>query len=147
MAKCGMEQGLRQGDPLSPFLFILFAEGLNCMMEEAVSQEIFRPTKVDGDRVTLSHLQFADDAVFCGEWSEENARSLLSILHCFKMTSGLKINLDRSILSGVEVGPEEISSGWIVGMFSSSSSLHVSGSSCRMEHESHKKLRCGGREI
>ena len=50
-------QGLRQGDPLSPFLFLLAAEGLNIMMKAMVEAELFRGYKVGGgDSMILSHL-------------------------------------------------------------------------------------------
>lgn len=103
-----MERGLRQGDPLSPFLFILAAEALNVMIEEAVSQDLFWPVAVRNDNITLSHLQFVDDSTFYGEWFIENAKSLLAILQCFKMISGLKINYNKSKVFGVGVETEAV---------------------------------------
>ncbi|GKE20695.1 RNA-directed DNA polymerase, eukaryota [Tanacetum coccineum] len=50
------ERGVRQGDPLSPFLFILAAEGLNSMIKEAVQKDIFKGIKVGAERVVVSHL-------------------------------------------------------------------------------------------
>jgi len=50
-------RGLRQGDPLSPFLVLLAAEGLNIMMKAMVKAELFRGYKVGGgDSMILSHL-------------------------------------------------------------------------------------------
>ncbi|GJY21854.1 cysteine-rich receptor-like protein kinase [Tanacetum coccineum] len=62
----GLERGVRQGDPLSPFLFILATEGLNAIVTEAVEKGIFRVV-VGANKVTVSHLQYADDAIFFGE--------------------------------------------------------------------------------
>jgi hypothetical protein len=62
-----LERGLRQGDPLSPFLFLLAAEGLNVMMKAMVEGNRFSGYSVGGeDAVTMSHLQFADDTLLLG---------------------------------------------------------------------------------
>lgn len=103
-----MHRGLRQGDPLSPFLFILAAESLNIMMNQAVSWILFLPFKVHDFDVHVSHLQFADDAIFFGAWSTENATSLLAILRCFESVSGLRTNLAKSRLFGIRVDLEEV---------------------------------------
>ncbi|GKD41149.1 RNA-directed DNA polymerase, eukaryota, partial [Tanacetum coccineum] len=43
------------------------------------------------------------DAVFIGEWTNDNLRGIMQILHCFSLSSGLKINLSKSQLLGVGV--------------------------------------------
>lgn len=103
-----MERGLRQGNTLSPFLFILAEESLYVMMEESVNQELFIPTSIRYNNTKLSHLQFADDATFYGEWSIENARSLPAILQCFELTAGLKINFEKTKVFGVGVQAESV---------------------------------------
>ncbi|XP_072072020.1 uncharacterized protein [Arachis hypogaea] len=61
-----MERGLRQGDPLSPFLFVLVVDVLHRMVGEAVRIGRISPLVVGRDSVELLHLQFADDTIlFC----------------------------------------------------------------------------------
>nr|GEX13663.1 RNA-directed DNA polymerase, eukaryota [Tanacetum cinerariifolium] len=49
-----------------------------------------------GGLVNLSHMFYADDAVFVGEWSERNITTLVHVLECFHKASGLKINMSKS---------------------------------------------------
>ncbi|XP_071717987.1 uncharacterized protein [Rutidosis leptorrhynchoides] len=74
-----MKKGLRQGDPLSHFLFIVAIEALNVAMKEGVDSGIFKGVSLVGDNVIISHLQYADDALFFGEWSVDNASNLIRI--------------------------------------------------------------------
>ncbi|GJX27101.1 beta-fructofuranosidase, insoluble isoenzyme 1-like protein isoform X2 [Tanacetum coccineum] len=75
-SKFKLERGLRQGDPLSPFLFILAVEALNVVFLEARNKSIFLGAEVGRDKVPISHLQFADDALIVGHWLLPNAKNL-----------------------------------------------------------------------
>nr|GEV09463.1 RNA-directed DNA polymerase, eukaryota [Tanacetum cinerariifolium] len=61
------------------------------------------------DTVNLSHLFYADDAVFVGQWSERNISTLTYVLECFHKASGLKINVCKSKIMGIRVYNENIS--------------------------------------
>nr|GEV36188.1 RNA-directed DNA polymerase, eukaryota, reverse transcriptase zinc-binding domain protein [Tanacetum cinerariifolium] len=63
--------GLKQGDPLAPYLFILIMESLHLSFSRAVDAGIFTGIKIDYS-LTISHIFYADDAVFIGEWSNAN---------------------------------------------------------------------------
>nr|GEY58757.1 RNA-directed DNA polymerase, eukaryota [Tanacetum cinerariifolium] len=83
--------GLKQGDPLSPYLFILIMESLHFSFSRVVNEGICKGISLNG-KSSISHLFYADDAMFVREWSEDNLKSIVSILKCFFFASGLKIN-------------------------------------------------------
>ncbi|WJX93090.1 hypothetical protein P8452_74658 [Trifolium repens] len=98
-----IQRGLKQGDPLAPFLFLIVAEGFSGVMRKAVEVGSFKGLFVGGDPVHVSHLQYADDTICIGEASVENLWSLKAILRGFEMASGLKVNFWKSGLCGVNV--------------------------------------------
>ncbi|XP_021974901.1 uncharacterized protein LOC110870014 [Helianthus annuus] len=96
-------RGLRQGDSLSPFLFVIIMEALTGIMKRAVSFGLFKGLRCTLDDSLLSHLLYADDVMFIGEWSTANAINLCRILKCFYLTSGLNVNLSKCSVYGVGV--------------------------------------------
>ncbi|GKA23216.1 RNA-directed DNA polymerase, eukaryota [Tanacetum coccineum] len=100
-------RGLKQGDPLAPFLFILVMESLHLSFNKVTEAGLFKGLKLDSS-LSISHLFYADDAVFIGEWSDLNITRILHILHCFSIASGLKINLLKSHILGVGVPHEKV---------------------------------------
>lgn len=78
-----------------------------CLLLESLKRVFFKGVAISNS-VTISHLFYADDAVFVGDWSESNLASILNVLHCFSLTSGLKINVHKSQLLGVGVPPDII---------------------------------------
>ncbi|GJR44479.1 RNA-directed DNA polymerase, eukaryota [Tanacetum coccineum] len=101
-------KGLKQGDPLSPFLFLLVMETLHISFQRVVDEGMYQGIKVGG-LINLSHMFYADDAVFVGECSESNISSLIHVLDCFHKVSGLKINMSKSKLMGIEVEAGKVS--------------------------------------
>ena len=68
-------RGLRQGDPLSPYLFILCLERLSIQLTEAVQEKHLHPISFWG-RVHLSHLFFADDIFLFTRATARDCRNL-----------------------------------------------------------------------
>uniref|UniRef100_A0A803P465 Reverse transcriptase domain-containing protein n=1 Tax=Cannabis sativa TaxID=3483 RepID=A0A803P465_CANSA len=101
-------RGLRQGDPLSPFLFTLVADVLGRMTNKAVSTGNISGFLVGKERVQVSHLQFADDTIFFVE-NEQSLHKLLRVVEAFCAISGLKINLSKSQLLGICMDEEIVS--------------------------------------
>ncbi|XP_019457528.1 PREDICTED: uncharacterized protein LOC109357927 [Lupinus angustifolius] len=96
-----MVRGLRQGDPIAPFLFLIVVEGLVGIMRSAVAKRLFKGYEVGKDKVFISHLQYADDTLLIGAKSADNIMVLKSILKCFELVSGLRINFHKSQFIGI----------------------------------------------
>ncbi|KAM7497251.1 hypothetical protein LguiA_021665 [Lonicera macranthoides] len=103
-------RGIRHGDPLSPFLFVLVADVLHRLMERAEDKNLVEGFEIGRDSVTLSHLQFADDTIFFLSNNEEKFKNLIGILEIFGLVSGLKINMTKSILVGINFEKDQMSS-------------------------------------
>lgn len=101
-----IQKGLKQGDPLAPFLFLLVVEGLSGLVRSAEALGLYQGFKVGNSGLSISHLQYADDTLFLGEATMNNLWSLKTILRCFELASGLKVNFSKSSVMGVNVGDE-----------------------------------------
>jgi hypothetical protein len=62
-----LERGLRQRDPLSPYLFLIAAEGLDVLMQAMMASNVFTGYQFGThEPLSISHLQFADDTLLLG---------------------------------------------------------------------------------
>lgn len=75
-----MSRGLRQGNPLSPFLFLIASEGFNIIMQKVIEVGKFKAFKFKGCNVQVSHLHFVDDTLIIGENSQENVKTIEFVL-------------------------------------------------------------------
>lgn len=103
-----LQKGLRQGDPLSPFIFLLVAEGLSLLMKKATNGGFFAPAEIGRNKIGVSHLQFEDDTIFLGSASVENARVMKRILKIMELVSGLRVNYDKCWLFGINVSDQRL---------------------------------------
>nr|GEY27840.1 RNA-directed DNA polymerase, eukaryota [Tanacetum cinerariifolium] len=99
-------KGLKQGDPLSPFLFILVTESLHLSFQRVVDVGLFSGIKLDSS-MSVSHLFYADDAIFMGKWNQSNIDTVVRVLKVFHSASGLRINMKKSKLMGIAVDAEQ----------------------------------------
>ena len=100
-----LQRSLRQGDPLSPFLLLLASEGLNFLMTSVVENNLYTGYGVGtSNSVVVSNLQFADDTLLIGEKKWANVRALRAMLTLFADMSGLKVNFNKSLLVGINIG-------------------------------------------
>nr|GEY05482.1 cytochrome P450 716B1-like [Tanacetum cinerariifolium] len=100
-------KGLKQGDPLSPFLFILVMESLHLSFKIVEDAGMFNKIMFNSSML-LSHMFYMDDAIFMGQWSNRNIDTLIYMLKCFQRASGLSINLSKSNLMGIAVSVEKV---------------------------------------
>eukprot|EP00253_Pinus_taeda_P028709 PITA_28709 len=89
-------RGIRRGDPLSPFLFILAAEGLGRFIKKQREANKIKGLKLWGNNLPLTHQQFVDDIMLFGEPTVKEVKHLRRILDLFAEASGLEINREKS---------------------------------------------------
>ncbi|GJS92631.1 hypothetical protein Tco_0799599 [Tanacetum coccineum] len=58
--------------------------------------------------LSISHLFYANDAVFMGQWCDGNISTLIHVLKCFYRASGLRINMSKSKILGVNVDSDKV---------------------------------------
>ncbi|KAK4268822.1 hypothetical protein QN277_022056 [Acacia crassicarpa] len=89
-------RGIRQGDLLSPYLFILVAEVLSNMISKSQVNKRLKGVKLSNGCPVLTHSFFADDALLYMHASRRNCMYLANILELYCAASGQVINLDKS---------------------------------------------------
>ena len=90
------QRGLRQGDPLSPYLFILSAEGFSALLQKAECQGKLEGIKICQEAPRVNHLFFADDSLILMRARPSDAQELAHILKIYERVSGQVINKDKS---------------------------------------------------
>ncbi|KAL2939182.1 hypothetical protein RDABS01_023732, partial [Bienertia sinuspersici] len=88
--------GLRQGDPLSPYIFILCMEVLSRKIESLQRNNTLKGIALSRRGERISHLFFADDALFCFEATPDSCHALKEVLEDFCKLSGEMINYKKS---------------------------------------------------
>ena len=89
-------KGIRQGDPLSPYLFILCMEYLGNLIKEKCSKGLWCPLKASHGNLRISHLFFADDLILFAKVNDEICDVILEVLQTFCMESDQKISSEKS---------------------------------------------------
>ena len=90
--------GLRQGDPLSPYLFLLCAEGLSALLHKATQRNDLKGLAASTRGPRISHLFFADDSlIFCQARKKEGAK-VQRILQVYESSSGQQLNRKKTTL-------------------------------------------------
>jgi len=89
-------RGIRQGDPLSPYIFILMANMLSTLIHQALNMGNLKGIQFNRWCPTLTYLFFADDAIFFLDGSRKECHELATILNQYCMATGQAINRNKS---------------------------------------------------
>lgn len=89
-------RGIRQGDPLSPYLFILCAEGLSALMHKYEREKWMHGVKICRKDPVINHMLFADDCYVYCKANEDEASKLLEMLDKFEKATGQRVNTAKS---------------------------------------------------
>ena len=81
-------RGLRQGDPISSYLFLLCAEAFSGLLTKAVQEKSLHGVKISKSTPPVSHLLFADDSVLFVRANTQECKRLADIISHFEFASG-----------------------------------------------------------
>ena len=94
-------RGVRQGDPLSLFPFVIVMKAFSRMVKASIDHSLFLGFTVGArwsEQVHISHLVFADDTLIFCEAFLDQVQAIGDLLVCFELVSGLKVNLAKSVI-------------------------------------------------
>jgi hypothetical protein len=89
-------RGIRQGDPISPYLFLLCTEGLSSVLLRKESCGELQGIRNGRQGPPISHLLFADDSIFFARSDQRSVQSLKEALYLYYDGPGQQINLEKS---------------------------------------------------
>lgn len=90
------DRGIRQGDPISPYIFVLCIERLSHMITEVVNRGDWKGIRVSNEGPDISHLFFVDDMVLFAKATNDQIKMILECLDNFCKCSGQKVNKHKS---------------------------------------------------
>lgn len=89
-------RGLRQGDPISPYLFLLCAEAFSSLLTRAAVNNEIHGARVCRGAPRVSHLFFADDSILFARATLQECSKIVDIISVYERASGQKINFNKS---------------------------------------------------
>lgn len=92
------QRGLRQGDPLSSYLFLIVADVFSKLLSKAVSNNSIKGITMKKRCPMVSHLLFADDFLIFLDAEPQTCVNFMDLLKCFSEASDLSLNVHKSNL-------------------------------------------------
>ncbi|GKF45570.1 cysteine-rich receptor-like protein kinase [Tanacetum coccineum] len=102
-----MGRGLRQGDPLSPLLFILVTEVMSRMLSSSLNRGLLQGVRLD-DSYSINHSQFADDTILFLYPSTGEINKVRVLVDLFSQMSGLKVSLSKTAMYGINIDQTQL---------------------------------------
>lgn len=100
-------RGLRQGDPISPYLFVICTEMLVRMLKRSEDKKEITGLKVASTAPPVSHLLFADDSMFYCKQDDGELNQIVRIIEEYSLASGQRVNYQKSsVYFGKLIPPE-----------------------------------------
>ena len=100
-------RGIRQGDPLSPYLFLLCAESFSALIHKAARDNQISGMSIGRGCPIITHLFFADDSLLFCKAKDQECQKLVDILNSYEAASGQNINTDKSSVFFSPNSPQE----------------------------------------
>ena len=100
-------RGNYQGDPLSPYIFILCLEYLGLLIQDKIANRTWKPIKASRSNLVFSHLFFADDLMLFGQASLKKSEAIDEVLTIFCRLSGQRVSKEKSRVLFSKSTPEE----------------------------------------
>ncbi|KAH1037977.1 hypothetical protein J1N35_039720 [Gossypium stocksii] len=91
-------RGLRQGDPLSPYLFLICVEGFSTLIKAAKQKGLMRGVSIGRERILINHLFFTDDYILFGNASNERAKVVGDVIKEYETISSQRVNFEKSLI-------------------------------------------------
>lgn len=87
-----LRRGLHQGDPLSPYLFLLCVEGLSNSIDQAAGRGVIHGCQISPMAPVITHLLFADDSFLFFRANKEETMAVKALLNAYEKNLGQSIN-------------------------------------------------------
>lgn len=102
------QRGIRKGDPLSPYIFILCSEVLSGLCRKTQEEKKLQGIRVATNSPRVNHLLFADDTLFFCKTNKRSITTLQKIMNLYEKASGQKINHLKSGITFSNRTPQEL---------------------------------------